>query len=310
MARVSGFLKPCYVFAPRTLLRRVRLGWSRSGSPQVVQLPWGATLEVNPHETVGRELLRQNVFDIAVSETVWRLLKSGDVAVDAGANIGYVTTLLAARVGAGGRVEAFEPHPRIFARLRANAGRAIHGRSAATIRLHQCALGSRDGSARLSEPTGFHVNEGAATLAPRAEADANGAAGSLEVRLAKLDTVLGDCEIALLKVDVEGFEAEVFRGAERLLARHRIKNIIYEAHECERSHLHELMVRHGYTVFGIGYDLFGLRITAGTAAPKVDRAWESPSYLATLNPHDVVQLLGPRGWRVLHAGRKLVEGRT
>lgn len=300
MSRLTGLLKPCYVFAPRTLVRRVGISLFRpQDSRQIIRLPWGAALEVNANETIGRELVCQNVFDIAVTETAWRLLKAGDVAVDVGANIGYITSLFAARVGARGRVEAFEPHPRIFARLRNNTTNLGLGSAPVTVGLHECALGGRDGTAQLFEPSAFGINEGASTLVAQPDAGPLASSGGFEIRLARLDTVLADCDIALLKVDVEGFEAEVFAGAERLLARQKIRNIIYEAHDCERSALHQLLFQYGYSVFGIGHDLFGPRITPGTAAPMVDRRWESPSYLATLSPSAVLATFRARGWQVL-----------
>jgi FkbM family methyltransferase len=300
MAALTGLVKPCYVFAPRTLVRRIGMSFARPGHPiDTVRLPWGSVIEVNANEGIGRELIRQNVFDIAVTETAWRLLEEGDVAVDVGANIGYLTSLFAARVGLRGRVEAFEPHPRIFARLRKNVDNLKFGAAPVTIGLHEYALGSRDGTARLLEPSAFRINEGASTLVTGPDAVGVQDSAGFEIRLARLDTVLADCDIGLLKVDVEGFEPEVFAGAERLLARQRIRNIIYEAHDCERSPLHCLLSQYGYSVFGIGHDLFGLRITPGIAAPQVDRRWESPSYLATLSAGAVLPSLQARGWQVL-----------
>jgi FkbM family methyltransferase len=299
MPALRGLVKPCYVFAPRTLVRRIGMIFLHSQrSVAEVRLPWGALLEVNPEETIGRELLRQGVFDIAVTETVWRLLEPGDVAVDVGANIGYLTGLFAVKVGPSGQVVSFEPHPRIFARLRRNARNLGNQDSQASIALHECALGSRDGTARLLEPSAFRMNEGTSMLAgfgTQVPADSEG----FEVKLARLDTILAGCDIAMLKVDVEGGEAEVFAGAERLLVNRKIRHIIYEAHDCARSPLHALLSGYGYSVFGIGHDLFGLKITPGTSAPKVDRSWESPSYLATLRPDVVLPTLRARGWQVL-----------
>jgi FkbM family methyltransferase len=269
---------------------------------ETVRLPWGALIEVNANEGIGRELVRQNVFDIAVSETAWRLLKPGDIAVDVGANVGYMTSLFAARVGAQGRVEAFEPHPRIFARLRRNLRTSAVNAPPANVRLHDCALGDHDGIAQLVEPRIFGINEGASTVgrqdaAPATSTGANG----FDIRIARYDSMIVDCEVALLKVDVEGFEPQVLAGAERSLAQRRIHNIIYEAHDCEHSQLHTLLAWYGYSIFGIGHDLLGLKLTPGVAPPKVDRGWESPSYLATLHPQEAVAALRPRGWRVLHA---------
>jgi FkbM family methyltransferase len=304
MAAVVGLLKPCYVFAPRTLLRRIGLSllpWQISAAG--VRLPWGAQLEVNPNEGIGRELLRQGVFDIAVSETAWRLLEPGDLAVDVGANIGYMTSLFAARVGTQGCVESFEPHPRIFARLRQNVESLRRsGPPAAEVTLHDCALGDTDGRTQLIEPRIFGINEGASTVTP-APGGLPGAPaeGSFEIRIARFDTVLNGRQVGLLKVDVEGFEAQVLGGAQRALARRRIRHLIYEAHECERSPLHALLAGYGYSIFGIGHELFGPKLTPGAAAPRIDRRWESPSYLATLAPREAALALRTRGWRVLRA---------
>lgn len=302
MSAFSGLLKPCYVFAPRTLVRRVGMALLRpERTVETVRLPWGAVIEVNANEGIGRELFRQNVFDIAVSETAWRLLKPGDMAVDVGANVGYMTSLFAARAGTAGRVESFEPHPRIFTRLRRNLHSAETNAPPVNVRLHDCALGDRDGIAQLVEPQVFSINEGASTVGRRdAVPETSASAHGFDIRIARYDSVLADCEVALLKVDVEGFEPQVLAGAERALAQRRIHNVIYEAHDCERSELHALLARYGYAIFGIGHDLLGLRLTPGVAAPKVDRGWESPSYLATLHPREVVAALRPHGWRVLH----------
>ncbi|HUA88728.1 MAG TPA: FkbM family methyltransferase [Steroidobacteraceae bacterium] len=297
MIQALGLLKPCYVFAPRTLVRRVRSGlFGMSEHRGVVRLPWGVDLEVNPLEGIGRELLHQNIFDIAVSETAWRLLHAGDLAVDVGANIGYTASLFAAKAGRAGRIEAFEPHPRVFRRLAANAAGWARHATMATVTLHECAVGASDGRALLTEPGAFGINEGAARLVP---ASGGMQVAPLDVRVARLDSVLADAPIALLKVDVEGFEGEVFLGAEGLLKSGRIAHIIYEAHDRERSPLHEQLRVHGYSIFGIGHDLFGPRLTTGAAPPRIDARWESPNYLATLHPNVALPALRPRGWQVL-----------
>lgn len=301
MTAISGLLKPCYVYAPRTLVRRIGIAISPSRSMRCdIEVPWGAKLRVNVREGIGRELYRQRVFDIAVSETAWRVLDAGDMVVDVGANIGYMTTLFAARVGPTGRVEAFEPHPRIFAELKRNVDPPGARRDAATVRLHCSALGKHNGAARLFEPDIFGLNEGAATLARTA---LELATSSISVPVARLDTVLSGERIRLLKVDVEGFEHAVLSGAERLLAGRCIENVIYESHECEHSSVHALLQRAGFCIFGLGHGLRGLEITPGAGAPRVDRTWESPSYLATLRPERVLPRLRGAGWQVLKARR-------
>jgi FkbM family methyltransferase len=295
LPRLAGLLKPCYVFAPHVLSRRIcaLLLRPQPGTARV-KLPWGAVLEVNTRESIGHEILTQNIFDIAVSETAWRLLGAGDTAIDVGANIGYMTSLFASRVGVSGHVEAFEPHPRIFARLTANLTR---GGERASVRLHELALGAANSSALLLEPSIFDGNEGSSSLSAAGRQFEKQAGFPVQVRT--LDSFFPELDIGLLKLDVEGFEADVLAGAARLLAQHKIRDVIYEAHDCERSALHDILQKHGYTVFGIGHSLLGPRLSAGTAPPSIDRSWESPSYLATTQPARAVGLSRPRGWQVL-----------
>jgi len=301
MTIVYGLLKPCYVFAPDVLLRRIRLAFEpRSAQRRDVAVPWGASLNVNVQEGIGRELYRQKIFDIAVSEAAWRLLDPGDKVVDVGANIGYMTTLFATRVGPTGRVEAFEPHPRIFGDLERNVGAFAARSDIAPIRLHACAVGDSDGTGQLAEPDGFARNEGGATFL---RVGAN-TARCIDVPLARLDTVLSGARVALLKIDVEGYESAVLAGASRLLSARRIESVIYEAHDCERSALHKTLQRLGFCIFGLGHTLRGLEVRPGTAAPRVDRTWESPSYLATLAPERILPRFRAPGWQVLKAGRR------
>ena len=69
---------------------------------------------------IGAVLDRYGEFSPAEATLLAALLAPGDVAVDAGANIGCLTLAMAHSVGAGGRVHAFEPQPAAFELLRAN----------------------------------------------------------------------------------------------------------------------------------------------------------------------------------------------
>src|SRR2546423_11920523 len=134
---LSGLLKPCYVFAPATLVRRIYLHFSWPDSDQaIVELPWGMQIEVNLNDLIGREIFKQRIFDLAVSECAWRLLSRGDRVIVAGANIGYMTMLFAARIGATGLVHAFEPHPRVVDRLKRNLDRISRHLGAARAIIH------------------------------------------------------------------------------------------------------------------------------------------------------------------------------
>jgi protein-L-isoaspartate O-methyltransferase len=85
-------------------------------------LPWGLHIRIHPLEEHGQILLTLGVIDLAVTETLFRLANPGEIAVDVGANIGYMTSVLAARINSssGGSIWAFEAHPEIFEELKYN----------------------------------------------------------------------------------------------------------------------------------------------------------------------------------------------
>ena len=140
-------------------------------------------------------------------------LREGDVVVDVGANIGTLTLAAAARVGASGKVFAFEPHPRTYAFLIDN----IRLNAFTNVDAKCCALGETNGEVTFTEGSQDDQNK-------------VGTEG-LKVRLSKLDDEIDASltSIALLKVDVEGYEKFVLEGAELLLD--LIQCIFFEANE-------------------------------------------------------------------------------
>src|SRR5690349_2167069 len=103
-------MKPPYVYRPRQILRRL----ARDAGP-TVRTPWGIDIETPERDQVlGGALRRSAVYELVVSETAWRLCDPADAAIDAGANVGYYTGLLAVRAAS---VDAIEPHPDLRAML-------------------------------------------------------------------------------------------------------------------------------------------------------------------------------------------------
>lgn len=133
------------------------------------------------------------------------LIAPGERALDIGANYGtYALTL--ARLGA--RVDLFEPNPAIAAVLAAWA----HGRTGVAV--HALALSDRAGTAELVIPGEDGVeHDSSAALAGGAVASGRRVA----VPLAPLDS-LAIRDAALIKIDVEGHEDAVLRGAAATIA--------------------------------------------------------------------------------------------
>lgn len=137
------------------------------------------------------------------------LLQAGEVFIDVGAHIGWFTTLAASRVGPTGQVIACEPYPSNAAVLRAN----VDLNHAGNVRVVEVALGSQEGTLSLASVEG---ESGGVTALEWAHE------GRAEVPMTTLDAIAADVQdIALVKLDVEGWEPRVLRGAVESLARAR-----------------------------------------------------------------------------------------
>ena len=292
------FKKPEYLFRPQQLWLRCQRAWFEPREYEEVKLPWGAVIKVQPHETVGRALWHAGCCDLAVSETLWRLIEPGETAVDVGANIGGLTALMAARVRRTGKVFAYEPHPEIFRLLTENIELWQH-EAAAPVRAFRVALSNYQGTGCLSLPQTFQANHGLAALAPN---NANGAEALIPVQVEQLDDLIHE-RVGVLKIDIEGHELSALQGAEQLLSARQIRDIVFEEHHEYPTPVTQLLEAHGYTIFNLGQSLWGLRPTP-VREPSLHRRWDSRSCLATLNPQRALQRLQPRGWQLLRGKLK------
>ncbi len=123
--------------------------------------------------------------------------------VDVGAEAGFYTYLALKHMPRYGRIIAIEPDPIRCALLRELFAPHAH------IEVLELAIASATGAVELVKPRGC-----SATLAP---VDGE----SFTVPAAALDELLGDREVDLIKMDIEGAEAAAFDGMQRILARRR-----------------------------------------------------------------------------------------
>jgi FkbM family methyltransferase len=299
------FRQPQYLRHPLEGVRRLfrRRPNLQDGTTAEKRLPWNVPIEYVPDQAIGQSIAIGGVFDACVSETILRLLESGETAVDVGANIGYMTSLMAARVGPRGSVVSYEPHPEIFQVLARNVTRWSGDRRLGAIAVHDAALSDTAGAADLFAPRVFERNVGAAslTVSERWGADPQRIGA---VRLLRADDELHGIPVALLKIDVEGHEEAVLRGAERLLADGRVRDIVFEHKQSYPTELTRMLESHGFTLFSLDNSLFGPR-TAPAAERPPRQGWEGPSYLATRDPRRALARLRPRGWAILGQHRVL-----
>jgi FkbM family methyltransferase len=238
-------------------------------------------------KAIGCAIYKNGVYELPTSELVWRLLKDSPNAlfVDVGANIGYYSLLARKRLGNDGVVVAFEPLPDIHEKLIMN----LHGMN---VSAHQYAVSSSNGQATLSIPKGSDSNDGISTLQ-----DCVDAIDSITVQTISLDDFL-DKEIHILKIDVEGHEYDALLGAKSLLARGKIRNIIFEDHDIEHSAVVTLLTSFGYKIFSIGWDRVKL-ILKPLGEPNSSYVQDAPNYIATLDVAHIEAATQSTGWSVL-----------
>ena len=280
---IGAFDKPEYLFRPQQILGRLR----RSRGWQVVRTAWGVDIECDTTEAIGRSILHHGIYELPLSEVIVRLLEPGETAIDVGANIGHMAGLMAMRVGATGRVLAFEPGPAIKA-LRNNVARWSMKKKIGPIEVIEKALSDREDSASLYAPQGYARNSGVCTLESRGQSIAT-------VQLTRLDAIsVGS--VGLIKIDVEGCEADVIRGAERLFLLESVRDVLFEEQRPFPATSHQLMIQHGYTLFLVSRRFLGPVLLPSTSPQSTIHP---NNYLATRKPQRAMDRCASRGWTVL-----------
>jgi FkbM family methyltransferase len=161
-------------------------------------------------------------FSDEVTALLARMVGEDWVIVDVGANIGLVTLALS-NLAPAGTVHAFEPMPRTAAYLRAN----VEANRAANVRVNAVALGAATSELRFFDNVEFSAGslalDEAAPLVRQALGD-RPAEAFVRVPCTTLDDFAREQAIErldLVKIDAEGFDVDVLRGARKTIARFR-----------------------------------------------------------------------------------------
>lgn len=148
----------------------------------------------------------------------------GNLALDIGANIGCTALALSQIVG-NGRVAAFEPVPRTFAYLSKNA------EAVPNVAIHNFALGKEPGTLPMQ---GAEGDSSGAFIANQFHIG-NAGYFQVDVPVRRLDDAfpsLGLDRVDFIKIDVEGFELDVFEGAAETLRRFKPRVVLEMNHFC------------------------------------------------------------------------------
>lgn len=216
----------------------------------------GGQAVVPAGDYVGRAMRFIGDLDPKVSWVIDRSMLPGDIALDIGGNLGLVSLRMAARTGSDGAVHTFEPQPRLQEYLR----RTVELNPQAPITLHAVALGETHDEMVLTVPKD---NSGAASLLERSWP------GLDEIRVPVVP--LGDYAVSagipradVVKIDVEGFEAQVLTGARAFFEAHPPRVIVMEENapypEGGTARSLQLLNEYGYDLFGLPKQAFRVRL--------------------------------------------------
>jgi FkbM family methyltransferase len=220
-SRIENFLAKSWPERFRTAQFHLRQGLAR-----FPYLPVPVSLSVGPDESVEfwwsrvvpyhddeRGFLEYWGHDGGDLRFLWRVLEPGVTFLDVGANEGVYSLIAAARLAGTGRVIAFEPSPREHRRLELH----LRWNSCAKARAEQVALGAEAGRVAF-----YEVAAGGDTsrngLRRPATSDALTDIVVESVTLDEYAAAHGIARVDVMKVDVEGGELDVFRGAQRVLS--------------------------------------------------------------------------------------------
>jgi FkbM family methyltransferase len=188
----------------------------RPTAPAWVTVEPSVTMLLDPEDYVSNEILRTGRWEHESWDAIRPYLVGEAVFVDIGAHIGYYSLKAAAVLGPKGRVIAVEPNPPTVKELRDN----ILASGAARVHVYPVACSDKDSTLVLYAAP--RANTGQSSLS-RANAGQEGAvAAEYRVRARPLDSIVVEDSVQrvdVIKVDVEGAEMLVLRGAQWTLDR-------------------------------------------------------------------------------------------
>jgi FkbM family methyltransferase len=202
--------------AARMIYHAVHAGRALLGrTDQEIVVRDNINYELNLSEGIDFGIYLGNFYERQTRSALTKLVSPASLVLDIGANIGAHTLHLAQLVGPLGRVLAFEPTEFAFRKLRRNLD--LNPSLASRVQLFHCFLTANDG---VSVPNGIY-SSWPLSLEEGLHAKHLGREMTTEMAQARsLDSILAehaDRKVQLVKLDVDGFECDVLRGATSLL---------------------------------------------------------------------------------------------
>jgi FkbM family methyltransferase len=185
----------------------------------IIQGPDGFLFNIDTSFEAERQIFFRGDYYPWVTNVIKKIVRTGDTAIDVGANVGARTLVMARLVGPTGRIIAFEPHPEVFKRFEKN----VELNKFYNVKKYQMAVGAEEGEGRMFSYNGDNRNSSLYDL-PDAGKE------TFPARIATLDKILSAesiKELKLLKINARGGDFRILKGAASCIKRFH-PHIIFE----------------------------------------------------------------------------------
>ncbi len=175
----------------------------------------GLVCFVNTKDLIGWKIFFYGEYEASTNRILEKLVKKGDVVIEAGANIGSETLLLSRHVGDNGMIYGFEPNPYTFQRLKIN----VDINELSNVQVFELALGERDKDIHFNiYPKGF-CNPGMSS-----KYMSTPITREISVKQLTLDSFVkeqGIKNVDFIKMDIQGAEMDLLDGSKEVITKYR-----------------------------------------------------------------------------------------
>jgi len=183
-----SFLNMLYVFFPS-------LSKTKNGIPTLFGKPFLTNGNIGDFLGLLRQVVKKNQYHI-------ELIKDGDIIIDAGANMG-IFSIFVAHTYPNATIYAFEPTPSTFAILKENV------KYYPNIKISDCGLGESEKIASVIIVGGSGGTGGENYIGE----------GGVPIEIKTIDSL--NMRVDFLKMDVEGYEANILKGARETIKKYK-----------------------------------------------------------------------------------------
>lgn len=219
--------------------KRTKSSLRENAVSELVRTESDLLIPVSSIDPATRNVQTRGSIDPPMEWIIRRFVKHGTVAVDVGANIGFLSLCMAVQVGHAGKVYSIEPNANLHPLIK----KLLYLNALNNVTIVHCACSDREGTVRFEIDESDHSKSRIGRM------------GKHEIITKPLDMILSENNnsVSFIKVDVEGHEPEVLAGAFKTLKKHR-PALVFETgthSESDISRINGIMDDVQYDVIGV-----------------------------------------------------------